>query len=401
MATTVQHILTDAQLSYLLSLPDVIAARERMDSGCKTIYFSIELTDDIKSSIRSALGIDLTGVSKIPMRWMKGDTAPHVDRGAGQFEHTYLIYLNDVTGEFVLDGQSYPIQKNTGFVFHEGLSHETVNTGLEPRLLLGPMSESGIPVGGANITYYPTEADALAYSNALGFNTSTFVVGDVTSGTNGGFTSWRIASTSSGPADQLLIYANGTTLSGTQFVDYYYLYPAVPCFLEGSKILCIEDNKEVWKPIEEMRKGTLVKTSRDGYKKVELIAKGPFSNPDTEERIENRLYKCPKGVYKELTDDLILTGCHSILVDTITEEERQKTIKSLGRIFITDRKYRLMACIDKRAQPYGKKGTFTIWHFALENADEKMNYGVYANGGLLVETCSINFLKKKGNLVAV
>ena len=30
-----------------------------------------------------------------------------------------------------------------------------------------------------------------------------------------------------------------------------------------------------------------------------------------------------------------------------------------------------------------------------------MNYGVYANGGLLVETCSINFMKNKSNMVIV
>jgi len=42
---------------------------------------------------------------------------------------------------------------------------------------------------------------------------------------------------------------------------------------------------------------------------------------------------------------------------------------------------------------------FTIWHFALENADDGMNYGVYANGRLLVETCSIRHLKNKSNMI--
>ena len=60
-----------------------------------------------------------------------------------------------------------------------------------------------------------------------------------------------------------------------------------------------------------------------------------------------------------------------------------------------------MACVDERAVPWNSKGIYTIWHFALENNDEKMNYGVYANGGLLVETCSINFLKKKSNMVVL
>jgi hypothetical protein len=41
---------------------------------------------------------------------------------------------------------------------------------------------------------------------------------------------------------------------------------------------------------------------------------------------------------------------------------------------------------------------YPIWHFALEHADEGMNYGVYANGGLLVETCSIRSLKSRSNM---
>ena len=108
------------------------------------------------------------------------------------------------------------------------------------------------------------------------------------------------------------------------------------------------------------------------------------------------LYRCPKDAYPELTDDLVITECHSILVGKITEEEREKTIKILGRIFITDKKYRLMACIDERTVPYEVEGTFPIWHFALENMDISMNYGVYANGGLLVESSCIMYYVYEG-----
>jgi hypothetical protein len=57
-----------------------------------------------------------------------------------------------------------------------------------------------------------------------------------------------------------------------------------------------------------------------------------------------------------------------------------------------------MACVDERAEPWNSENTYTIWHFALDHNDHTMNYGVYANGGLLVETCSINFLKNKSNM---
>ena len=79
--------------------------------------------------------------------------------------------------------------------------------------------------------------------------------------------------------------------------------------------------------------------------------------------------------------------------DTITDVQRDKTIELLGRIFVTDKKYRLMACVDERSTPYDQQGTFNIYHLALENTEYYQNYGIYANG-LLVETCSKRYMKE-------
>jgi hypothetical protein len=158
------------------------------------------------------------------------------------------------------------------------------------------------------------------------------------------------------------------------------------------------EGKDVYRPIETLTTGTLVKTSRDGYKKVVLVGKGTLQNPGTDERIENRLYKCSPEQYPELTEDLFITGCHSILVDSLTESQRQETVKHLGKVFVTDRKYRLMACLDERATPFNSEGTYAIYHLALEHEDGNMNYGVYANGGLLVETCCLNSLRSRSNM---
>ena len=178
------------------------------------------------------------------------------------------------------------------------------------------------------------------------------------------------------------------------------VYPSAPCLLEGSKILCLINGYETYRPIETLTPGTLVKTSRDGYKKVELIGKGTLRNPGTNERIEDRLYKCSPANYPELKENLYITGAHSILVDSLTTVQREETIRHLGQIFVTDRKYRLMACLDERAEPWNSEGLHPIWHLALENENVRMNYGVYANG-LLVETCSINTLRNKSNMTLV
>jgi hypothetical protein len=392
MTSIFTNVLSSEELQYLNSLPEVLAAKASLDSRASgMVYFSVAVTDSIRESLHTRFGLNLTG--SIPMRWIKGDTAPHVDRGASSFEQTYLVYLNDSPGEFVIDSQSYPIEANTGFVFNEGLSHETQGTE-GPRLLLGPMNEFAEPVG-SQTYYYPTEADAIATTNSYGSG-ATFVVGsNGPYGPGGGYTSWRLASNSTGSSSQAVVYVNGDTLNSD---GSYYLYPAAPCFLEGSTILCQVDGVERYLPVEQLTKGTLVKTSLDGYKPVVLIGKAPIHNPGNDERTEARLYKCSRSKYPQLTQDLYITGCHSLLQFPISHKEKEETMKRLGRMFITDRKYRLMACIDERAEPWNSEGTYTIWHFALEHKDDGMNYGVYANGGLLVETCAIRSLKNKSNM---
>ena len=133
------------------------------------IYFSLPITDLLRDTLQSKFSLNLSAYSQIPMRWIKGDTAPHIDTGLSNFENTYLIYLNNSPGEFIIDSQSYPIESNTGFVFNEGLSHETQNTENIPRLLLGPMNELLEPVGASpSIIYFNTEADSLNTQNSDG-----------------------------------------------------------------------------------------------------------------------------------------------------------------------------------------------------------------------------------------
>jgi len=396
MSSVFYNVFSNEEIEYLTQLPEVITAKEKLNASAPSsiVYFNVQLTEKMRNSLSNCFGLDFSSVTEIPMRWIKGDTSPHIDSGSTKFENTYLAYINNSQGEFIVDNTSYPITANTAFKFNEGLLHMTTNTGEDPRLLLGPMNELINPVG-ASVNYFASQADALASTNILGFAYS-YTVGD--GGPYGpppGYTYWKIADNSSGTSPQNVVYANGSLLisDGT-----YNLYPAVPCFLEGSKILSLVEGEETYVPIENLRKGDLIKTSRNGYKKVEIIGKGDIVNPGNNERTEDRLYKCSPVNYPELTEDLYITGFHSILVDTLTDFQREKTIMHTERIFVTDNKYRLIACVDERAEPWNAEGDFTIWHIALENTDERMNYGIYANGGLLVESCSLMFLKTLTNM---
>jgi hypothetical protein len=387
-------------LNYILSLNEVIHAKNRIDSLEKgSLLFTIENTNEIKDALVSKFGVNAPLEEKIPMRWVKGDTAPHMDRGNRAFQNTYLVYITGSSGELVIGDNSFEILSNTGFTFNEGVNHYTSNTGATPRLMLGPMSETCSVVGIAPVTYWANEADALNtnYANVVGYNYYDYIVGNFSYGSSA-VTSWRIASNSTGPSSKLAVYTNGNTLINDEVGGYYFLYPAVPCFLEGTTILAMKDGVEQYVPVETLRKGTMVKTYKHGYKAVEVVGTAAIMNPGDSSRSENRLFKCDPAAYPELNSSLFITGGHSILVDTLTHEQRDDTIKSLGKIFKTDDKFRLIARLDSRSEPWGKEKQYSVWHFALENAEPSMNYGVYANGGLLVETCSLRFLKNKSNM---
>jgi len=173
--------------------------------------------------------------------------------------------------------------------------------------------------------------------------------------------------------------------------------PPYPCFKEDTKIL----TDKGYKYIQDLRKGDLVKTLLHDYKAINNIGKKEIYHHALQKRIKDQLYKCSQSEYSEIFEPLIITGCHSILVnDFVSEEQKQKVIEVNGNTYVTDCKYRLPACADLRASVYENQGTYTIYHLALENDDYYMNYGIYANG-LLVETCSKRYLKELSNMTLI
>jgi hypothetical protein len=169
------------------------------------------------------------------------------------------------------------------------------------------------------------------------------------------------------------------------------------CFKEGSKIL----TNKGYVAIEDLRKGDLVKTLLNDYVPVDMIGNMDIHHPAKKERIKDQLYKCTNDRYPEIFEDLVITGCHSILVDEFaSEEQREKTIELTNYTYCTDSKYRLPACVDSRASVYETHGNYKIYHLALENDDYYMNYGIYANG-LLVETCSKRYLIELSDMTLI
>lgn len=156
-------ILSEEDINYLLEREEVINAKKKIDSkNDGVIYFTISLNNDfvkmisIKSKLSEHFGLNLDHIKSLPMRWIKGDTKPHMDRdlSGSAFSRTHLVYLTNSIGSLRVNNESYPITQGSSYAFDEGLHHETVNTGIEPRLLLGPMSEHLNAVGVPSSTIY-------------------------------------------------------------------------------------------------------------------------------------------------------------------------------------------------------------------------------------------------------
>lgn len=188
MITYYNSIFSEEELQYILNLPEVLISKEAIDkkeSG--SIYFNSALTENIKDRLTQTFNNNFSNLQFIPMRWIKGDTLPHEDRGINSFQNTYLVYINDSVGELILNDESYPMVSGTGYVFSEGIRHKTLNTLSEPRLLIGPMSETGLSVGvppttlqgdGALDTFYIQQGvGVIEYQkNSEGWNPITFPV---------------------------------------------------------------------------------------------------------------------------------------------------------------------------------------------------------------------------------
>jgi ELWxxDGT repeat protein len=184
------------------------------------------------------------------------------------------------------------------------------------------------------------------------------------------------------------------------------LVEPVICFKEGTQILTLDLNTglDTYKNIENINVGDLVSTYKHGYVPVNIIGYSNLINTSNNSRITDKLYVYKKEDHHELIEDLYMTGGHAVLLDyeNITDNQCDKMMEEMGKLYKTDDKFRLMAKLDYRCDTVDDNRQYRVWHICLDHENEWMNYGIYANGILVESTCerhAQNFLHKKENVV--
>ncbi len=148
------------------------------------------------------------------------------------------------------------------------------------------------------------------------------------------------------------------------------------CYLIGTKILCLVDNKEEYIAIENIKKGYLVKTYNKGYKAVKFVGKKQFINN------KNDKLNC---LFKHKETGLTVSGGHSILVDELPNNMinmDEKIIKFYKQNYKNEDKLLLLSCNSELFEQVVNSEIYTLYHVALESSIETEHYGIYADGVL-------------------
>ncbi len=148
--------------------------------------------------------------------------------------------------------------------------------------------------------------------------------------------------------------------------------------------------KEEYRLVQDLIVGDIVKSYIHGYRPISKIIKGSLIN--TPNQIKKCMYRMKKTDDNGLIEDLIITGCHGILVDELTDDEKNKNPNWAN--YKIDNKFNLISSATEKFEKLTDNNLYNFYHLSLY--DDEINnrrFGVWANG-ILVETPTIKILDK-------
>lgn len=230
------------------------------------------------------------------------------------------------------------------------------------------------------------ELSSLSGNNGLIVQRNYLETNCVTYYTIDGGKTWTPGLTISGTfnTSSVSVYGDKGIIGSSQGI-YYYTSPPI-CYDQNTLILVLKNNQEVYIPMKELKIGDMVKTYKNGNKKVKLLHRFNYNYTN-----ETNPLHC---LYKMKYHNVIVTGRHSILVDNLTLGEYMMNMKYNFREKIEDKKL-LLACSSDQFEKVKENREYNLIHFVLENEDIYKHYGVYINDEILSESCSEYTVIKK------
>lgn len=253
-----------------------------------------------------------------------------------------------------------------------------------------------VDTGGGFDTWTPISAiNGITFNSVAIYGSNAIAVGQ-NSSANGiicysvasgnGFDTWTMSDTPPAPTSfgSVIINDNLVSVAGNSNGIYYTQAPL--CLNHDTKILCLTTDGEKYVPIQDLREGHLVKSYLHGYRKIQCIGKNKmFNNPKT---WMYSMWKMEKTDTNGLNEDLYALGGHSLLVDTLSDEMKEKYKEHNwynGTSPMIDGKLLLCSGLSGQCIQLTDTGVYTYYHLTLENdGDDNMRFGIWANG-LLVE----------------
>lgn len=176
----------------------------------------------------------------------------------------------------------------------------------------------------------------------------------------------------------------GNAIAGSESNLGVYYTSTPLCFEKNVEILCLIDGVEQYVKVCEITIDMLVKTYKQGYKKVTNMKKFNYNPLNKNDELE-----C---LYKMKDNNIIVTGGHSILEDELSE--KQKNNKFNFHETIED-KHLVLACLSDKFEKITENNGYELCHIVLENENKNGHYGIYITNDILSESCPENIFNTR------
>ena len=193
------------------------------------------------------------------------------------------------------------------------------------------------------------------------------------------------------------VVRNVNILYGVNSSNVFSFSLPLICFDSSTSILCLINNEEKYIPFRQLEKNILVKIylkdNKYEYKEIDSIGYGEMINNP------NKWNECMYELKNEKQDEnlpfesLILTGGHSILVSSLTEDQEKKQKRNWRYNRMIEDKYLLLAHVNEKFEKIKNRNSYTYFHLILKSENKDERFGIWANG-ILTEICSKKTFKK-------